>query len=407
MKKIVSIILATMLAAGLLAGCGGKGADAGKTNIRFATWDSAEDLDKQQALVDKFNNSQDKIHVTLEAYGDDFDTKIAASMGSKDAPDVMYMWNFPAYYAGLEKLAPYIEKEGAAYKDNFFEALWPYNSIDGEVYGIPVGYTTHVLYYNKDMFDAAGVEYPTSSWTWDDLREASIKITEHYNDPSTRGFVYSIKPDPYDFEMYLWSNNTAYVGKDGTLEGNVNSPAAMQVYSYFQDLQKDGYAVGDEASGTSVVKSGNAAMYINGSWPIASLTEAGVNFGVVEIPAWKAGEKSASILSSSGLSMSVDSKNKDAAWEFIKFWTGEEANLERIEYELPVLKSVVEAQGLRNDAVKSVFYTMLEQSEGRTPTSFIVDDWSALADKLSLAFESMFNPTSFASPEEAIGQVVQ
>ena len=53
-----------------------------------------------------------------------------------------------------------IEDKGEEYKGNFYEALWNYNAVDGETYGLPVGYTTHVVYYNKDLFDAAGIEYP-------------------------------------------------------------------------------------------------------------------------------------------------------------------------------------------------------------------------------------------------------
>ena len=45
--------------------------------------------------------------------------------------------------------------------------------MDGSTYGIPVGFTTHCLFYNKDIFDEAGVEYPTEDWTWDDLQEAA------------------------------------------------------------------------------------------------------------------------------------------------------------------------------------------------------------------------------------------
>ena len=60
-------------------------------------------------------------------------------MGSGDTPDVVYMWNYPAYADGLEPLDEYIDKEGEEYKDNFYSTLWNYNSFDGTTYGIPVG----------------------------------------------------------------------------------------------------------------------------------------------------------------------------------------------------------------------------------------------------------------------------
>lgn len=150
----------------------------GKTKVRFATWDVADDVDAQQKLVDKFNQEHDDIEVVLEAYGSDFDTKLSAGMGSGDTPDVVYMWNYPAYADGLEPLDEYIDKEGEEYKDNFYSALWNYNSFDGTTYGIPVGFTTHALFYNKDLFAEAGVEEPTDSWTWSDLQTAAKTIEE-------------------------------------------------------------------------------------------------------------------------------------------------------------------------------------------------------------------------------------
>lgn len=97
-------------------------------------------------------------------------------------------------------------------------------------------------------------------------------------------------------------------------------------------------------------------MYVYGSWAISSLKEDQLNYGVTTIPAFaNAGQDSVSILSSSGISMSKDSKNKDAAWEFIKFWTNEEANKERIGLELPVLNSVVESEKLWNSLNMHLF----------------------------------------------------
>ena len=409
MKKSVFIVLAAVLAFGMLTACsrGGKG-NSGSISIRFATWDDAEDLDAQQALVDRFNSSNSNIKVAIEAYGDDFDAKIAASMGSKDAPDVMYMWNYPAYYGGLEVLDPYIEKEGKNFRSNYFEAVWTYNSISGKVYGMPVGFTTHVLYYNIDMFDKAGVSYPNESWTWNDLRNAARIITEYYNDGKTKGFVFPLEYDPYDYEMYLWANGTAFSDASGKIDGFVNGPAAVEVYTFFQNLLKDGYAVADEDGyGTSIIRNGSAAMYINGSWPISGLRDAGINFNVAPLPMFKPGQKAPSILSSSGLAMSVDSKNKGAAWEFIKFWTGTDANIARIDYELPVLISVTQSQNVESDPIKGMFYNMLRRSEGYTPASFIVDNWSQISDRILLAMEKMWNPTSYTDPQEAADAVVR
>lgn len=403
-KVLTAAALVTAIAASLM-GCSSsdKQNTDGVKSIRFASWDNSKDLDEQQKLVDKFNEAHKDIKVTLEAYGSDFDTKIAAGMGSKDTPDVMYMWNYPAYYEGLEPLDSYIEKEGQAYKDNFYETLWSYNEMGDTVYGIPVGFTTHVLYYNKDIFDAAGVDYPTESWTFKDLEDAAGKLT----DPGKNitGFGFKRVPDPYDFEMFLWSNGTALSDDQGNLKDYVNSDPSVQVFSTFQNMEKEGVAVATDKDGTDEMLAGKIAMYINGSWPISSFNDASLNYGVVEIPMFKKGSPSISILSSSGLAMAKDSKNKEAAWEFIKYWTSEDLNKARIQYELPVLKSVVQSESLESDVVKGVFYSMLQQSEGYTPTSFKTKNWSEISDSLSTAFENIFNSTVYGDPKTVLDEV--
>lgn len=409
-KKLAALCVLSLAMVTTFTGCSMNknntdNAKGEKTKIRFASWDVAEDVDRQQELVDKFNANHDDIMVTLEAYGSDFDTKISAGMGSGDAPDVMYMWNYPAYSGGLEPLDGYIEKEGENYQSNFYETLWNYNAINDQVYGIPIGFTTHALFYNKDIFAEAGVAEPTAGWTWEDLKTAAEIITEK---TSAVGFSFQMKPDPYDFEMYLWSNGAAYCDKDGKLEGNINSEKAQEVFQMFQDMEKDGYAVASEKSGTDEFRSSAVAMYVYGSWAISSFKEDNLNFGVTSIPAFaNAGKASVSILSSSGISMSKDSKNKDAAWEFIKFWTNEEANKERIGLELPVLNSVVESERIMEQTEYAPFYVMLEQSKGYTPASFIIKDWSKISENLSLSFEEIFNPSVLRSVPDVLSNAVQ
>ena len=111
-----------------------------------------------------------------------------------------------------------------------------------------------------------------------------------------------------------------------------------------------------------------------------------MNYGVAKIPSFD-GKTSVSILSSSGLSISKDSKNKDAAWEFVKYWTGEECNKARIGMELPEY---------------APFYEMLEQSDGHTPASFLIEDWSEISENLSLSFEQIFNPSSYMDVKDVL-----
>ncbi len=122
--KVKKLLVGTaLLGLGIaLVGCTSKEVkDDGKTTVRFSTWDSEKSLDMQQQLVDKFNEQHKDIKVVLEAYGSEYDTKISAGIGAKDAPDVMYMWNYPQYKDALEPLDSFIEKEGPEFKEDFYE----------------------------------------------------------------------------------------------------------------------------------------------------------------------------------------------------------------------------------------------------------------------------------------------
>lgn len=410
MKRLAAVGLVTAMTGTMLLGCGG-GSDSesdttsdGKVKIRFATWDDASVLDDQQACVDKFNESQDKIEVVLEGWGSDFDTKMTASMGAGDAPDVMYMWDYPTYSESLEPLDEYIDAEGEDYKNNFFEALWPYNSIDNQIYGVPVSVVTSCLYYNKDLFDQAGVEYPTDDWTWDDVAAAAEKIQSKID--GVNGFTLPIGTLPYTLEMYLWSNGTAFVDKDGKLDGNINSDKSIEVFQTFQDMEKDGVLYASEESGQTEMLGGKTAMYVDGTWPIKQFGEEGLNYGIAQIPKFEGTEHSISVINTSGIAISKDSKHKEEAWEFLKYWTGEEMNKHRIETELPALKSVVESEGLREDPNCAPFYTALDNCAGYTPASFIAEGWTEVDADIQLAFESIINPSSLADPKEALDEVV-
>lgn len=385
----VGILSAVVLLAGCQNGENGE-SENGKVKIRFATWDTAEDIDRQQKFVDEFNESQDEIEVSLEAYGSEYDTKISAGMGAGDAPDVMYMWNYPAYQNGLEPLDDYIKKSGGdSFKEKFHSTLWNYNSLDGVTYGVPVGFTSHVLFYNKDLLDQAGVEEPDGTWTWEDLQEAAKTITEK---TEAKGFAFQMKPDPYDFEMYLWSNGTAYCDDDGNLQGYLDSEKSKEVFQMFQDMEKDGYAVATEKNGTEEFRAQSAAMYICASWPVEELNKDGINYGVARIPSFEEGKDSVSILTSSGVAISKESKYKEEAWKFIQFYSE---------------KEYAKGYNEMNTEGQEAFLEMLDTSDGYTPASFKIKDWSEVSENLSLAFEEIFNPSSLQDVSKVLEEAAK
>lgn len=358
--------------------------------IRFATWDSEESLAIQEAIAAKFEEANPGVQVQVEAYGDGYDTKLAAAMGAGNAPDVMYMWNFPAYAPSLMPLNDFIAKDGEAMNiADISPALIDTSKIDGNVYGLPAGFTTHVIFFNKDLLAAAGVAEPAKGWTWDDLRKGAQATTK----PAEQvfGFAVDAKPDPYDFEEFFWSNGTQYISDDGkTVDGFMNSPEAAEVLTMFADMIKSGEAVainiGDQTSGSALFKAGKLAFFEGAMWNKGGIDESGVNYGVAVLPAF--GDKPVkSAINASALSISKDTKQADLAWEFVKFYASPEAVAMR-KNDLPVRASVAEASGMTADPKLAPFFEMLAVSGGTTPAFLKNPEWARIQENLSAAIEA-------------------
>ena len=207
--------------------------------------------------------------------------------------------------------------------------------------------------------------------------------------------------------MYLWSNGTAFVDENGKLDGNINSDKSIEVFQTFQDMEKDGVLYASEESGQTEMLGGKTAMYVDGTWPIKQFDEEGLNYGIAQIPKFEGTEHSISVINTSGIAISKDSKHKEEAWEFLKFWTGEEMNKYRINTELPALKSVVDSEGLREDEKYAPFYTALDNCAGYVPASFITEGWTEIDADVQLAFESIINPSSLADVKDTLNEVVE
>ncbi len=362
--------------------------------IRFATWDTETTLEIQKEIAKLFEERHGNVRVQVEGYGDGYDQKMAAGFGAGNAPDVMYMWDFPSYELSLEPLNTYINTD-ESFKDalaDLYPGLLNYSTIGDNILGLPVGYTSHVIYYNKALFDQAGIDYPAHDWTWEDLREKADAISKLGDD--IYGFAFSTQPDPYDFEQYFWSFGSAYLSPDGSqMDGYFNSPDAIYMMTFFSDMVRDGQALGAQDSISKAFRGGNIGMQESGIWPLNRHMEAigAENLGIAPLPKAKS---AASVINSSALCMAKNAKNKDLAWEFIKFYTTDpEAVAMRAKVDLPVLKSVAKELDYVSDPYYEPFYKMLETAEAHTPAFLLNKNYSRISEEISFAIEKIFVDT--------------
>ncbi|MFM2367133.1 MAG: hypothetical protein RIR95_1741 [Pseudomonadota bacterium] len=381
----------------MAAGLAFAAASAQAEVLRFATWDSNESLEIQKAIAAKFEAAHPGVTVQVEAYGDGYDTKLAAGFGAGDAPDVMYMWNFPAYAPSLLPLDGYLAGENGLDMADFAAGLLPYARVTNEdgtasTLGIPAGYTTFVTYYNKDMFDKAGVPYPVEGWTWADMRAAAVKLAKP--DEKVYGYGVDGNPDPYDFETYLWSNGSSWISADGkTTTGYLNAPETTEVFQQFVDMVKGGeavlFGVGDNGSYRELFNADKLGMVISGTWPMPDFEAAGKNFGVVGLPSF-GGKPVHSNVGISSLSIAKDSKQPDLAWEFVKFYASPEAVAMR-KNDIPVLNSVAKAQGMDTNPKFAPFLAMLPGADGNLSPAFLRNaNWGRAQEVVAEAIQQIY-----------------
>lgn len=346
--------------------------------ITWAVWGSPEEIATHQKVADAFMAEHPDIKVELmgEPWNDYF-TKMQTLWASGDAsaiPDVLFLWPTPRYAAEgvLENLDPYIEKAGYDLSD-YWPALLESASYNGSVYGFPRDISVEVLYYNKDIFDEVGVEYPTEAWTWDDLRAAAEKLA--VVDSSGRVERYALGMEGGKYVRWVNQNRGSILDDmRNPSKCTLDAPEAVEAIQFFADLMNDNLAMRDanlsQAGGDAAVfASGQAAMIIQNSSRVSAFNEAGLNYDVQVIPIPKGGQRAASAGGAAWV-MSSGADNKETAWTFLS-WLQSTDGGQRLYTEsgeiFPALQSTARSDAFLNNgqppANRQAFLTEAENAK--------------------------------------------
>jgi multiple sugar transport system substrate-binding protein len=325
---VLSLLLSACAPVQPAAQSGGQAApSAGPVTVTWAFWGSPEEQASHKAVADVFMKEHPEIKIELWAQPwDDYFTKIQAlwaSGDSKTIPDVAFLWPTPKYAAEgvLENLDPYIEKSGYDLKD-YWPGLLESAKYDGHVYGFPRDIEVNILYYNKKIFDEAGVKYPDEKWTWDDLLAAAEKLTKKDANGKTERYALAMEGGKWA----KWVNQNG-----GSILDDYRNPtkctladaASVAGVQFFADLMNKGYAMRDadlsQAGGDAAVfQSGQAAMIIQNSSRISTFNKANLDYDVAVVPTPKDGKRWNGAGGAAWV-MSSGSDNKDAAWTFLSW----------------------------------------------------------------------------------------
>lgn len=328
--------------------------------LTWAFWGSPEEAVSHKLVADAFMKEHPEIKVeTWNEPWDNYFTKIQAlwaSGDSKTVPDIAFLWPTPKYAAEgvLENLDSYIQKSGYDLND-YWPGLLESAKYNGSVYGLPRDIESNVLYYNKELFDKAGVAYPDETWTWDNLLAAAEKLT--VKDASGKVTQYALAMEGGKYAKWVNQNGGAilddYVNPSKCL---LSTPESIAAIKFFSDMMNNGYAMRDadlsQAGGDAAVfQSGQAAMIIQNTSRVSSFNTAKMNYDVAVVPIPEGGKRW-NAAGGAAWVMSAASDNKDAAWTFLQWLQGKDGGeklyTERGEI-FPALQSVANSPVFMTD----------------------------------------------------------
>jgi multiple sugar transport system substrate-binding protein len=334
---------------------------AADVTLRYMSFDPVQ-LEQEKPAIAAFDAANPGIKVQAQALPQkDYWPNLSALAASGSLPDVMMMssgyiqqWVEAGNLADLTSFTTSLNLAG------YTESAVQVARIKGGLFAVPQSWQGPVLYYNQDAFDAAGLSYPTSGWTWRDFLAAAHKLTIDKNgDGNPDRWGYSVFGRYAQTDGWVYRNGGRYLNADATaLQPN---PQAISALSFLTDLvvkekvappPKDMEGVRYQ----DIFPLGMAAMWVDGSWSISNnRTVIGNKFrwGIAEIPLGPDAtpETTRAYAWPDMLAVGATSKNQKIATAFIKHMTdGSRSAKDFRGGKVPAFKEVAErAEWLERD----------------------------------------------------------
>ena len=351
-KKLIALSLCLAMLAGAAAGCSGggdtastgggdtastagetggdeggsgDGGSAEPTTLTFWNGFTSTDGDVLTEIVDRYNGENDK-GVTIEMdimTWDVFNEKLPAAISAGQAPDFVLCSTgyYPSYVnaGSFQDLSDYFDRDGNS-RDDFDTAVLEGLTYGDDLIGIPFQVVTHYLFWDKDLFSAAGLDPESPPTNWDEIKEYAGKLT----DASKNQFGWLIPTDNNvvaQYTMYAFGGDfTDEAGTTATL----NSPENVEAFEWMYDVYVNMKASPLDSDDNTYI-SGQLGMFINGPWIINGLRENEINFGVTAVPMNEGIDpKSSMIPVGFSIPITTSDEHKELVYDFVEYWNTED-----------------------------------------------------------------------------------
>ena len=394
MKKVLAAALSLACASTLFAATAVTASAADKKEV--VIWDYFEtDAQKEmmQSLIDGFNASQDEYeasHVYVPFA--DYEKQLTLGIASGELPDLVILDG--CGMASFIQLGLFGDISDADINwDEYMEGPMESTMLDGKHYGIPFATNCTALYYNKDLFDAAGIDYPDENTTWDEFHEMAKALTKD----GVSGFGNAAtNTDEGTFQCLQWLYTAG--GSYTDIEDGVDA------YKLMQEMIEDGSWTKECVNWTQSdvnnnFMAGNLAMQQNGPWQIPGIeTNApDLNYGVTVLPKKDAdSEQATSILGGENMGV-VNKDDTSGAEAFLKYYDQTDVMVDAMKQygSYPPKTEAAKDSYWTDDPIQKAFLTQIDTSIPRGPSA----SWPSYSSAIQTGFQEVM--TSAKTPEQA------
>lgn len=394
MKKVMAVALSMACAATMLSATAVTASAADKKEV--VIWDYFEtDAQKEmiQSLMDGFNASQDEYEAThVYVPFSDYEKQLTLGIASGELPDLVILDG--CSMASFIQLGLFGDISDADINwDEYIEGPLESTMMDGKHYGIPFATNCTALYYNKDMFDAAGIDYPDENTTWDEFHEMAKALTKD----GVYGFGNAAtNTDEGTFQCLQWLYTAG--GSYTDIEDGVDA------YKLMQEMIEDGSWTKECVNWTQSdvnnnFMAGNLAMQQNGPWQIPGIeaNAPDLNYGVTVLPKKDADSGQAtSILGGENMGV-VNKDDTSGAEAFLKYYDQTDVMVDAMKQygSYPPKTEAANDTYWTEDPIQKAFLTQIETSIPSGPSA----SWPSYSSAIQTGFQEVM--TSAKTPEQA------
>jgi multiple sugar transport system substrate-binding protein len=390
-----------------LAGVSTVALTARADDTTITVWSLDKAIQPAPNLVKEFNDLHNGIKVEYrEIQFDDVVSEAMRAYSTGQAPDIITVDNpdhalFSSHGAFLD-LTDMIAKSSVVKTSNYFPG--PLKSVmwKDKYYGIPKATNTIALYYNKDMFKAAGLDPSKPPQTWDELIADAKKLTN----PSKNvyGITFSAKANEEGTFQFL-----PWVQMAGGSYDHINTDGAVKALTTWKEILDQKLASPDTLTrsqwdATATFNAGNAAMAISGPWEIdRMLTDAKFDWGVALLPVPEEGAKRSSAMGDYNWAIFANTKHPQEAFKVLEYFVSQDDKMFKNFGQLPARSDIAippTGNQLKDDALK-VFVEQLKYAQPRGPSP----NWAKISKAIQGAIQAAL--TGQMTPKDALDQAAE